>query len=585
MVGMTEVKPSSGDTVFVKQHLISQIDNLKADIQGLLNTKRGLTNSTDIAQCVETKQKKMETLRILNDKLKEINKREREEAKRRNDLRFISRAIDSLEFGAAKKQKNSLAMERAKMAKVERDNTRVKYLEYQTMERRYLEYDCPNLPAFLFLHKDILKTYGLCPYLDIDFENVDTEALSKSRGEWLASQSDGGVLYSTLYRDIHERGLVKSLVDERVFLETEISEFIRKTLSDSQMDRYVDCEMFLKEYVGLHVKTKRIKDRFKTFVHSLSVLYSETGVEIHKYLSAVYDVPIIVNTLDSRGTLTSTDRLHRSMAIERFEEYITRYTDLQSEISKNEKYCTNVLKNLKVDLYSYLTDKQAYLTRVEIPDTRVKIVQKGAYYKKWSALTDTERLERFNSYAVFYVDKNLVEAKLLDRGLRDTKVAELQTLLQESFQKRTLLYKNIVWNVKRGIIENIKVLLYNDDNTFGLIPPKPKVTENTATTATTATTVGENTTTTTTTPSKQTDVRRRVSSKSIITKETEKVINEELLKFILRRISNGESTQQDKDDFLERLKLKLKIKKITTADKTKLFNTYDEMFSIVKNRC
>ena len=79
--------------------------------------------------------------------------------------------------------------------------------------------------------------------------------------------------------------------------------------------------------------------------------------------------------------------------------------------------------------------------------------------------------------------------------------------------------------------------------------------------------------------------KKKISSRTIITKESEKIINEEMLYFILKRVQNGavESTKEDKEKFAERIKIKLKIKKITVNDKIKIFEKYDEIFDVVVN--
>ena len=72
---------------------------------------------------------------------------------------------------------------------------------------------------------------------------------------------------------------------------------------------------------------------------------------------------------------------------------------------------------------------------------------------------------------------------------------------------------------------------------------------------------------------------------SIAKKDSEKIINEELLFFILTRIKNGVDTidQKDKEIFCDTIKIKLKVKKLMLNDKTRIYKKYDEIFEIVKN--
>lgn len=579
---MTEINQKVQDPIFIKQHLVNQIDNIKSDIQSLIDKKRELTDKTEIAQCVEQKQKKMTTLKSLNDKLKEINNKERIENQKRYELQSVTRAIDNIEFGGAKKRNNRLAMDKAKQAKAERELTRIKFMEYERIEQEYMKYDSKSVPGFLFLHKSVLKSYGLCPYIDIDLENpLDSIDVEKNRLEWLSSMDDKGLVYFSLCNDLLMKNVIKELLLQKQNLEQDILNFISSVLTPSQFEYYNNSDMFIQEYNLCNVKTKRLKERFKTMINWLSILYSETDIEFHKYLSNRYDLQIVVNLIDSKESgkvLTNVEKLQRSMSCERFTNFLEKYNTIKESIDTKQKFCNNTLRNLKLDFYCYLTDKQNFLSKQEIPSIKkLKISQEGKYYKKWSLLNDDEKFERFKSFSIYYIDKNLIDVKLLDKDLRETKIDELEKLLIESFQSKKLFYKNITWNVKRGIIETIKILRYNDDNTFSLSRPEPvKINETTST---------SNTTDKTNSTIDMNSIKKKVSSRTIITKESEKIINEDLLYFILKRVQNGtlESAKEDKEKFAERIKTRLKVKKITVNDKMKIFEKYDEIFNVVIN--
>lgn len=566
--------------LLVKKHIISEIDNIKSDIQDLLDKIRKSDKQDDISKWSELKKKRMDTLKSLNEKLKQIKKQERMETQKQKELRSISRAIDNIEFGAAKKRNNGLAMEKAMQAKAQRDNIRIQYLEYQNMEAKYLEYDSKHVPGCLFLHKDILKSYGLCPFLDIDLDNVNedtTNEIEKGRLEWLSNQIDNGKLYFKLKDEIFERQDVTRSKTEKQTLEEEISDYVNSILTPSQLEYFNNSTNFIKEYIVCNVKTKRLKEKFKMMINWLSILYSETGIEFHKYLSACYDLQLVVNLLENKLELNNMEKLQRSISIERFEEYTNSYIEKINTIEQQEKYCTNIVKNLKSDFYCYLTDKQYFLSHQDIPSIKkLKISQVGKYFKKWSELTDDEKIERLNSYAEFYVDKNLVADKLLDQSVRDDKITELSNLLNDSFRSKNLLYKHISWNIKLGIIETIRSLRFNDDNTFSLIK---KIEDN------------KNKNRLQKDDKDKLEVdnnnhKRKISVKTVITKDSEKIIHEDLLYFILKRVTVGEvdaeSRKEDKDMFIERIKTKLKVKKLTVNDKMKIYEKYDEIFDIIK---
>ena len=78
---------------------------------------------------------------------------------------------------------------------------------------------------------------------------------------------------------------------------------------------------------------------------------------------------------------------------------------------------------------------------------------------------------------------------------------------------------------------------------------------------------------------------KKVSTKQIITKDTEKIINEDLLHFILKRIQSGvnEISEQDIENVLERIKIRLKVKKLSTKDTSYISDKYKEIFEVVNN--
>jgi len=183
---MSQAKMSNTvrESSYIKQHLLQQIDNLKTDIQNLIDNRKNLDKKEDIESYNALKQKHMVQLKSLNDKLKEIVRNERYESQKQNEISMLSKAIDNMEFGGAKKKNNSLAMDKAKQDKQQRDSIKMKYLEYQEAEKKYLQYDSKKYPGSLFLSKNILKSYGLCPYLDLDLNNlesIDKDLLDKNR--------------------------------------------------------------------------------------------------------------------------------------------------------------------------------------------------------------------------------------------------------------------------------------------------------------------------------------------------------------------------------------------------------------------
>lgn len=581
-----------------KTHITQQIDNLKNDIEQLAKKKKKSDNKSEILEYDDEKQKKMSQLKVLNQKLKEIYATERLQTRRKNEIRLTNRAVDSLDFGAAKKKRNPLAMEKAKIAKEIRDQTRNEYLQFLKIEENYLKNDPKTLPGCLFLHPIILKTYGLCPHLDIQYlsgessesnENSNTttevnnisEMIYNLRSNWLKSQTDSGNLYFELYDNIFKKTELEQMNVDKNRIENSLTSFIENNLSESQLQIYKESNLFIKEYTIAHIKTKRLNEKYKTIINNLSILYSETAIAIHNFLSTKYNYTIVINNIDSKS-----DGLHnkfqRVLLIEEYNKMLIDYKNHLEQIQNKQKFYTNTLKNLNNDLYLFLKDKTDFVNKNSylIPETKQSnvIVQEGKYFKKWSELSKEEQLERFMSFSQYFV------AKVNKRNnTNEALVEKLYKLLGESFTTKKLTYKHFHWDSKSGFIDRVKILQYdnnynftlnnvnkdnnNDNNVNNDINNEKKIND---------TNVSKET--------KERSKQKTGSNRTIINKDTIKVINEELLYYIVKNGNvneNEEKLKRDKEHFLELIKNKLKIKKMTINDKTKILSIYDEIQKVV----
>jgi len=585
------------ESSYIKQHLLQQIDNLKTDIQNLIDNRKNLDKKEDIESYNALKQKHMGQLKSLNDKLKEIVRNERYESQKQNEISMLSKAIDNMEFGGAKKKNNRLAIDKAKQDKQQRDSIKMKYLEYQEAEKKYLQYDSKKYPGSLFLSKNILKSYGLCPYLDLDLNNlesIDKDLLDKNRLSWLQEQSDNGSLFFDLYDDLIDKKNLIELRKTKLQYETDINDLLKQSLTDSQNEYLQKSIVFLEEYVNCMIKTKRIKEQFKIMINNISILFSETNLEIHSYLSIRFNITLVVNIIDSEKKISNFDRLQSSIIVENFNNHLEKYKTINESESKKEKYVTNTLNNLKLDLYNYLTDKQNFIKNENILSKKSSVTQVGKYFDKWSSLSKEQKLERFESFSIYYIDKHLIETRLLDTSFRDTFANTLYNLLKDAFESKQLFYKNISWNIKKGVIDYVKILQY-EDKVFKLNVPDR--TADKVTNDQTADKINDQTDKVNDQKDKvenkindQTDKAvkintKKVSTKQIITKDTEKIINEDLLHFILKRIQSGvnEISEQDIETVLERIKIRLRVKKLSTKDTSYISDKYREIFEVVNN--
>jgi hypothetical protein len=189
------------------------------------------------------------------------------------------------------------------------------------------------------------------------------------------------------------------------------------------------------------------------------------------------------------------------------------------------------------------------------------IRQHGKYFKKWSELNNEERTDRFNSYAVYFVDKKMIQTQIISTSEREEMIEKFTNSLNDWYQSKRLKYRYIKWNIKSGIIETIKDISYDlQTKTFTFTSNE---TDN---------------------EKKKSSIKKRtVVTKTIFTKENDKIINETILLFILKESEIGdlEKDETTKDKCFNSVKEKLKLKRITTDDKKQLDSKYNEIYSVV----
>jgi len=537
-------------------NLVDQINLLKNQIQDIIDLKKN-NKDLDKTKLDNDKKAKMSELKKLTDQLKENHRKERLEKQRQFELRSASRAVDSLEFGAAKKKNNLNAIETAKKSKQLREEAKEKYLSYLEKEQKYLEKDPKELPSYLFLHNNVIKEYGLCPFLKIE-ENQTTSDVYTLRSEWLTSQSDAGKVYFDILDDIIHKKQMLSFETSKDTTNNKILNFIKENLNESDYNLFLQSDLFIKEFSETTIKTKRLKERFRQVIHNLSVLYAENSFEIHRYLSIKYNIQIDVNLIQATKKVSQTEHFQTIVLCDIFNELLSDFENITVSIETKQKYITNSLKNLKLQLYNFLTSEPTSTSPATTTSTPQQI---GKYFKRWITLTKDEQLERFESFCHFYITK-------LNLNNKEALISKLYELLKESFLTKRMVYRDYVWNTTKGMIENIKILHYNKETgEFTL-----KYTKKDKTTL------------------------KKSSTKSVLTGErVEKLINEELLHFIVKSEMKSDTksksdtqtdTQNDtqtenKNAFVERMKTKLKIKKMSNNDKNILYTKYDEMLAIL----
>ena len=514
-----------------------QIHLLKNDIQDLMN-------GTD--DCNLEKEIKLNQLQNLTDELNKITFEE-EQTKREKEYKKVCNVSDSMAFHRVKHK-----AERSEILlniKDNREKAKEEFNRFKKIEMEYHTLDSNEIPAFLFFNKNVISHYGKCPYIKIE------ENTFENRKRWLSSQTDSGKVYYDLYEKVVKENELNNLVSKQTQFETYFETKHNILLNASQNKLLSDALIYLDEYINCPIKTKKIKEKFKIVVNHFSILVHETECKISEYFSSKLDFNIPINLIPIKENITPSKlSTEKKMIVDDYNLKVTEYIHIKDSIIKAKKYIANVKANLKLELYEYLLESQKEVAR-----------QIGnSFGKRWNQLLDEERIDRYRSFAVYFVEKYLIKSNLITDEQKEPNLNTLTELLTTSDAKL-----NVKWNSKNGIIDKICNLKWDVSSGFfveAIEEPLKK------------------------------SIKKSVSTKTILTKENEKIINEEILRFILQHLSKkpgndletettdlSETTRPLKETFIEHLKIKLKLKRVTLSDKKLVFEKFDEMYDIVSN--
>lgn len=525
--------------------LNKQIHLLKNDIQDLMNGDD---------DCNLEKEMKLNQLQNLTNELNKITFEE-EQAKREKEYKKVCNVSDSMTFHRVKHK-----AERSEILvtiKENREKAKDEFNRFKKIELEYHTLDSMEIPAFLFFNKNVIGSYGKCPYIKIE------ENTFENRKRWLTSQSDGGKVYYDLYEKVIKENELNDLLAKQTEFETYFENQHKTVLNESQTKLLTDALIYLDEYISCPIKTKKIKEKFKIVVNHFSILVHETECKISEYFSSKLDFNIPINLIPIKNPgekmISDSSDGYKKMLLDDYNSKVAEYITIKDSIVKSKKYIANVKANLKLELYEYLLESEKAVAK-----------QIGnSIGKRWNQLTEEERLDRYRSFAVYFVEKYLIKSNLITDEEKEFNLNTLTELLNNSDSKL-----NVKWNSKHGIIDKICNLKWDATLLRVFIEEMEE-------------------------PLKK-SIKKTVSNKTILTKENEKVINEEILRFILHNLSKTtggdldtetndkttditETTRPLKETFIEHLKIKLKLKRIILSDKKLVFEKFDEMYDIISN--
>lgn len=453
-------------------------------------------------------------------------------------LKRVRNQVNSIEINImSRKTKNS-----GKVCLEEINNQRQlaeeQYKKQESVREKYEKYDSKTIPAYLFCKNEVIEQYGICNDIFITFnedpngDNLFIKDSEKKRKMWLEKTCDKGELFYNLLERIHNESNLNDIRNNRMTIMRQVDIFLKQMLSSEQYTLLTESEKELVEYKNAAVKSKKKKEKFNQIINNISLLVGQTKLSIHSMLSIKYDIHFIINDIQTKD-LTS------KIKQDQFNEMIDKWKKLNELYNQEIKYIKNAKEFSKmklVDLYLDYEKKGFYISPV---------TQIGKYFKKWSSLKDIEKYDRIDSYAKYFIRKSFVMKDIITQDKEDDFILKLNTILQNAIKEKSISSNYIKWNIKSGIITTIKGLDYNAETEDFVIISQPR--------------------------QKST---RKVSQKSIFSKSNENIINDMILKCVLKDMNNTNT--------LNALKDKLKINKISAGDREIFLNRFQEIKSIVK---
>ena len=521
-----------------KDTLIKEIDILKNNIQEIIKSK-----DPDIIKQLDEYLKQLD---IAVKNLQQIKK----EISKNKEIKKVQMTNDSIKYNGVKNKPNS--RELMNEVKTNREKAQKNFEKIKDIENTYIESELKlelgNVPGSLFFYKDIKNKYGLCSCIKIE------ELVKENRLKWLSEQKDSGDLYYNCYNRFFNKSSYNSLINKLNELNTDINNIHSEIFSEKQFEIYNDIIKDINEYKECKIKTKKIKDKFKIIINNISILVLETGLNsaFINYLESYFDIVLYSNNIVS---FSKSNKLSKEnnvvLLIEIYNQKVEEYKDTKECINVENKYINNTLLDIKKQLNEYLVEQDIIESK-----KKEKIQYIGKYFKKWSLLSEIERLERYDAYATFFVKTNLLKCDLIQEDQKEIEINKVKALLKSNF--KNIKFKNIKWNIINGIIEKIYILKYDEIKKECFIEI-----------------------------SKESEIKpKKISSiKTILSKQNEKIINEEIIKIIVKNKSKEQSLKisELKENCIELLKIKLLIKRITSNDKTLIFKKFDDIYSVIMN--
>lgn len=312
--------------------------------------------------------------------------------------------------------------------------------------RQYNDCDDSKHPAWTFLINEVVKTYGICPFLN----NQDEDSFQK-RVEWLNSQKDKGQLYYEIVEKLTTPTFMEELEKHVVDLKNELTEYVQKMLKnvdslDDDVQIIIDHDKLV-ENIRLRKEaksqTKMVKEIWNQTLRCLDHIVLSIGIDFTKYIQAVHGYVVRYKPPSlPEGKYVDSE----------FESLFERHSAAVAKMNNTK----NMIEKEKEDAWRQLTT---------LIKNNFQVEQVRKYYKKWSSLTPDKKEDRIKSYCEWYARKNNKTMAFAD---------QMATFIASKMDGKELRMMDIKWDIKLGIITDINIVVTEDDG-FELAKRAPRI--------------------------------------------------------------------------------------------------------------
>ena len=303
----------------------------------------------------------------------------------------------------------------------------------------YDKHDDPLHPAWTFLLRDVVKSYGVCPYL-----NIFDDDCNKRRMPWVTHRPDGGEVYFATVRNVTDASMVTDLEQQISDVKTSLDAHVRMRITAEILTHDMTFDAIIENVLkrrDAKSQNKKAKDEWTDTLRCFDSIATNTGINFAKYVQVHTGYHFKYRTPAALEDPLKWDQVFVRM----YDTLVGLQARLSTLLASREKEITTAKKHLAT-----------------LIDDKFQIEQRGRYFRRWSSLSDERKDERIASYCDWFMRKGNYPIAASEA---------MKEFILDALTKKELKIgrDDLDWNGKQGIIINIPVTYDVNSNTFRLI--------------------------------------------------------------------------------------------------------------------